>query len=210
MQTDKYGKTDILNIYYDTPNNQLVRTSMEKPVYKEKLRVRSYGVPTKEDTVFVELKKKYKGTVYKRRVGMTLEQSEKFICGKEFPHNNPQIEREISYFLTFYKDIAPAMFLSYERTAMFCTENPALRITFDSSIIYRRQQLDLSKGIFGEKLLEPGVRIMEIKIPNAMPLWLCDILDELKIYTCSYSKYASAYVNELSKKSTERKVTDCA
>lgn len=208
--SDKYGKSKVCNIYYDTPDHLLIRNSIEKPVYKEKLRVRSYGVPDDDSMVFVELKKKYKGVVYKRRVEMTLSQSRDFIAGKSSPGENPQIENELKYFLDFYKGIAPAMYLSYDRIALCGIENPALRITFDSNIIYREEELELDKGIQGKELLPDGTKIMEIKIPGAMPVWLSKILDALKIYPSSFSKYGTAYLEELSKNNNKGKVTSCA
>lgn len=207
---DKYYKSTICNIYYDTPSHQLVRNSIEKPVYKEKLRVRSYGVPDDEDMVFVELKKKYKGVVYKRRIEMTLAQTRDFFAGKDVPHNNPQIENELKYFLKFYEGIAPAMYLSYDRLAYCGAEDPSLRLTFDTHILYREEQKELDKGIWGKELLPAGVRVMEIKIPNAMPLWLSAILDKLEIYPASFSKYGTAYLNEFSEKIHKGKVISCA
>lgn len=207
---DRYYKSTICNIYYDTPSHQLVRNSIEKPVYKEKLRVRSYGVPNDEDMVFVELKKKYKGVVYKRRIEMTLAQTRDFFAGKEVPHDNPQIENELKYFLKFYEGIAPAMYLSYDRLAYCGAEDPSLRLTFDTHILYREEQKELDKGIWGKELLPAGMRVMEIKIPNAMPLWLSAILDELEIYSASFSKYGTAYLNEFSEKIHKGKVISCA
>ena len=207
---DRYYKSTICNIYYDTPSHQLVRNSIEKPVYKEKLRVRSYGVPNDEDMVFVELKKKYKGVVYKRRIEMTLAQTRDFFAGKEVPHDNPQIENELKYFLKFYEGIAPAMYLSYDRLAYCGTEDPSLRLTFDTHILYREEQNELDKGIWGKELLPAGMRVMEIKIPNAMPLWLSAIFDELEIYPASFTKYGTAYLNEFSEKIHKGKVISCA
>lgn len=207
---DRYYKSTICNIYYDTPSHQLVRNSIEKPVYKEKLRVRSYGVPNDEDMVFVELKKKYKGVVYKRRIEMTLAQTRDFFAGKDVPHDNPQIENELKYFLKFYEGIAPAMYLSYDRLAYCGAEDPSLRLTFDTHILYREEQKELDNGIWGKELLPAGMRVMEIKIPNAMPLWLSAILYELEIYPASFSKYGTAYLNEFSEKIHKGKVISCA
>lgn len=193
MAADEYGLTTICNIYYDTPDHRLIRTSMEKPVYKEKLRVRSYGVPGADSRVFVELKKKYKGVVYKRRVDMTLLESYEFLNFGVCPHKNEQIEKEIQYFLSYYGNISPAMYLSYDRVAYAGTEDPELRITFDSNITYREDEARLEKGIRGRKLLDDDIRIMEIKIPNAMPLWLSALLDDMKIYPGTFSKYGEAY-----------------
>lgn len=193
MTVDQYGETTICNIYYDTPENILVRRSLEKPLYKEKLRVRSYGTPKAGGTVFVEVKKKFKGVVYKRRASMKLEQAYEFTKGTPVGTKDKQIENELLYFIKFYKGIAPAMYLSYDRIAMFGNEDPELRLTFDTNITFRTEDMLLESGSYGRKLLQNGERIMEIKISNAMPLWLSHMLDELKIYPASFSKYGSAY-----------------
>ncbi|MBR1739619.1 MAG: polyphosphate polymerase domain-containing protein [Ruminococcus sp.] len=201
MAQDKYGKlTTICNIYYDTPTHRLIRDSIEKPVYKEKLRLRSYGTPKAGSKVFVELKKKYKGVVYKRRVDMSLEQSKDFLENGELPGLNPQIEREIAYFLKFYEGIAPAMYLSYEREAYAGIKDPELRITFDKNIIFREKELFLENGSYGRKLLPEDMMIMEIKIPGSMPLWLSSLLCSLNIYPGSFSKYGTAYQTVLREK----------
>lgn len=193
MTVDQYGETTICNIYYDTPDHLLVRRSLEKPIYKEKLRVRSYGTPKAGGTVFVEVKKKFKGVVYKRRASMGLEQAYEFTKGVPADTKDRQIENELLYFVKFYKGIVPAMYLSYDRIAMFGNEDHELRLTFDANITFREDDLLLESGSYGRKLLDKGVRIMEIKILNAMPLWLSHMLDELKIYPASFSKYGSAY-----------------
>lgn len=193
MTVDEYGETTICNIYYDTPEHLIVRRSMEKPVYKEKLRVRSYGTPRAGGTVFVEIKKKFRSVVYKRRTSMKLEQTDDFNSGRPIGAKDKQIENELRYFLKFYKGIAPAMYLSYDRIAMFGNEDSELRVTFDRNLTFREDDLRLESGSYGRKALPEGVRIMEIKITNAMPLWLSHILDELKIFPASYSKYGSCY-----------------
>ena len=216
MTVDKYGETKICNIYYDTPEHLLVRRSLEKPIYKEKLRVRSYGVPKAGATVFVEVKKKYKGIVYKRRASMKLEQVDEFVSGKPVGCKDKQIENELLYFMKFYKGIGPAMYLSYDRIAMFGNEDPELRVTFDRNITFREEDLKLESGSYGRTILPEGVRVMEIKIANAMPLWLAHMLDELRIYPASLSKYGSAYTmvtkERITKneKNNEEKVIDCA
>ncbi len=215
MTVDQYGETKICNIYYDTPERLLVRRSMEKPIYKEKLRVRSYGTPEGEDsTVFVEVKKKFKGVVYKRRISMPLADSRHFTSGERVGVKNRQIENELLYFLKLYKGIAPAMYLSYDRIAMYGNEDKELRVTFDRNITYREDDLELGSGSYGKVLLPEGTRIMEIKITNAMPLWLVHILDELEIRQASFSKYGTAYKQVCEKKNAEEvkegKVNNCA
>lgn len=209
-QVDQYGKTTICNIYYDTPDHRLVRLSNEKPFYKEKVRVRSYGTPREDSTVFVELKKKVGGVVYKRRVDMTLAQSDSFTKQGVLPKRNEQIEKELAYCFKLYNNLQPALYLSYERIAMYGIEDDSVRITFDSNIFYRDHTLDLSRGAWGKQLLNKGERIMEIKIAGSMPMWLVKILDELKIYPTSFSKYGAAYQRELANGNMKKEGVDCA
>lgn len=194
---DQFGKTTICNIYFDTATHQLIRDSLEKPVYKEKLRLRSYGTPGAGDHVFVELKKKYKGVVYKRREQMKLTDAEHYLYDYIPAVNQTQILKEIDWFLKFYQSLVPAMYISYDRIALYDLEEPELRVTFDSNILWRKEALYLESGIWGEPLLEEGQRLMEIKIPGAMPLWLSHSLDELEIYPVSFSKYGKAYEDSL-------------
>lgn len=194
LAIDKFGKVVIGNIYFDTPDFRLIRTSLEKPIYKEKLRLRSYGTPKGEDIVFVELKKKYKGIVYKRRVKMELSEAEQYLY-KRRPFCQPsQITKEVDWFLNFYPDIKPAMYISYNRIAMYGIENPDLRVTFDGNILWRKDHLHLESGSWGNSLLEKGQILMEIKIPGTMPIWLSHILDERNIYPTSFSKYGRSYI----------------
>lgn len=191
---DQYGRVIINNIYYDTPDFQLIQRSLEKPVYKEKLRLRSYGTPKDGEMVFVELKKKYKGIVYKRREKMELSQADAYLRKVEQPPKGTQITREIDWFLKSYPKLQPAMYISYSRIAMHGVDNPNLRITFDKDILWRVDQLNLKQGVYGNLILEPGQQLMEIKIPAAMPLWLSHLLDELGIYPSSFSKYGRGYL----------------
>jgi SPX domain protein involved in polyphosphate accumulation len=199
LSIDNFGKVTVCNIYFDTPSHQLIRASIEKPVYKEKLRLRSYGTPVIGDDVFVELKKKYKGVVYKRREKMELTTAEHYLYD-DMPVSQPtQITKEIDWFLKFYKQLIPAMYISYHRIAMFGIDDPQLRVTFDSNILWRDEELFLEAGSWGNTLLEEGNRLMEIKIPGTMPLWLSHTLDELQIYPVSFSKYGMGYMESQKK-----------
>jgi hypothetical protein len=197
LEIDAYGDTSICNIYFDTPQHLLIRNSLEKPVYKEKLRLRSYGTPTEGDMVYVELKKKYKGIVYKRRVKLELSEAEQYLYYRRPLDHPSQIEKEIDWFLRFYQDIEPSMYISYRRIAMYGTEDPQLRITFDTEIQWRDTDLWLEYGSWGNQLLQDNERLMEIKIPGAMPIWLAHILDEMEIYPISFSKYGKGYQQSL-------------
>lgn len=200
MQPDKYGEITICNIYFDTEDSRLIQISIDKPVYKEKLRLRSYGLPkTPEDTVFLEIKKKYKGTVYKRRMAMTYENAKAYLHTGVL-HGNliGNIPHEIDYMIHYW-DISPKVFLAYERTAYFCPDNPNLRITFDKNIRSRYENVFFEYGDSGTALLPENTYIMEIKIPNAAPLWLAHILSQNNIFSCSFSKYGTVYTNTLTK-----------
>ncbi|MDO4287865.1 MAG: polyphosphate polymerase domain-containing protein [Eubacterium sp.] len=203
---DDYGRHSILNIYYDTDTYDLIRHSIEKPPYKEKLRLRSYGIPKAGDTVYLELKKKWRKTVYKRRVALPLCQAEAYLAQGRRPEADSQILREIDYFLDFYRP-EPRLFLAYDRIACFGVQDPSLRVTFDANIRSRRESLDLSAGDWGSPLLSKNEVLMEIKIPGAMPLWLSAILSDLEIYPTSFSKYGNIYKQDIIQ---ERSQTLCS
>lgn len=191
---DKFGRSTINNIYFDTPDYRLIRASIEKPtVYKEKLRIRSYGAPGADSNVFVELKKKYKGIVYKRRVDMTYDQAIRYLYKREKPPEPSQVTAEIDSFLEFYGRLRPAVSLFYDRVAYYSKDDPELRLTFDTNIRFRNRELDLQYGDYGTVILDKNWYILEIKCIDAMPLWLTKELDRLKIYPATYSKYGTAY-----------------
>lgn len=194
MELDAYGRSTIRNIYYDTDNYRLVRKSLEKPVYKEKLRVRSYRAAGPEDEVFVELKKKYEGVVYKRRTSMGKQRAEAYLTGRYPATQRTQITEEIDYFLRFYETLAPKVFLSYEREVYYTKEPGEFRVTFDENIIWRETDLSLEKGIYGTPILKPGQTLMEIKTPGGIPLWMVKVLSEESIRQTSFSKYGNAYL----------------
>lgn len=193
MELDRYGRNTIRNIYYDTDNYRLVRASLEKPVYKEKLRVRSYGEAAPGDRVFVELKKKYDSVVYKRRIGLEEGQAMEYLAGAAPAPVHTQITEELDYFMAFYQTLKPRVFLSYEREAYFTRESGEFRVTFDENILFREEELSLGCGVYGEALLEPGQTLMEIKTPGGIPLWMVRALTEEKLYKASFSKYGNAY-----------------
>ena len=192
MQPDIYGETTNCNIYYDTDNWELIRKSIEKPMYKEKLRVRSYGIPKTGDNVFIEIKKKYDGVVYKRRTTILSENFENYLAGNKNLSPNNQIGKEIEYFQSLY-GAKPKVYIAYDRTSYIGTQNPELRITFDRDIRFREYALDLRKGDFGEKMLPEDSVLMEIKIPGTAPLWLAKLLSSVKARPTSFSKYGTYY-----------------
>lgn len=193
MRPDEYGRSTVCNLYFDTPDFRLIRHSIEKPVYKEKLRLRSYGRATEEGNVFLELKKKYKGVVYKRRIDMPERDATNYLSGFGLQRPPTQIIREIDYCVSLYKNLAPAVYISYEREAYYGKDDPELRITFDEDLLWRNTDLDLTSEVYGYPLLEPGQTIMEVKIPGSMPLWLSRSLCTNRIYRSSFSKYGEAY-----------------
>jgi hypothetical protein len=192
MTADVHGRSTILSLYFDTPDYLLVRRSIEKPLYKEKLRLRSYGLADADTPVFVELKKKYDSVVYKRRISMSEQEAENYLLSHQ-PIADSQIAREIDYCLHHYDYLAPKVLLSYEREAFYANGDPDFRITFDEKILWRDYDLDLSSGIYGTQILDDSHSLMEIKSTGAIPLWLVRILSKNRIYRTSFSKYGSAY-----------------
>lgn len=213
VRADEFGHYTICNIYYDTDNFQLIRASLEKPVYKEKLRMRSYGVPGDRDKVFVELKKKYDGVVYKRRMVMETAGAAAYINEGEVPENENQICREIDWFMRSYQPV-PKVFIAYDRTAFAGLEDPDLRITFDTNLRWRDTDLDLRLGDHGAPILPPDQILMEIKIPGTAPVWLARLLSEIGAFPTSFSKYGTCYkqniLGHVPPEKTAKEVRCCA
>lgn len=188
----------IANIYYDTEDDHLIRESLSGPSYKEKLRLRAYGVPKNEDHVFLEIKKKYRGLVNKRRTELRLDEAYDFVRNGLAPvqrkYMNRQVIREIEYFIKIRK-LIPKVYVAYDRIAYFEDGNPDLRISFDMNIRTRRYDVRLESGDHGKSLLRNDVYLMEIKTARAMPLWLTNMLNNLDIHRCSFSKYGTEFKN---------------
>ncbi len=196
MVLDEYGLTSIASIYYDTPDYRLIRTSIEKPPFKEKVRLRSYGLSKPGGKVFLELKRKAYKLVYKRRVVTTEESVNRFFNYEGDVTADGQIAREITYFRNYYHQLVPAILIIYDRMAYY-EPNGDLRITMDQNARYRTKDLNLVTSMDGELLLPPGYVILEIKVQQAMPLWLTDILSRGKIYKSSFSKVGEAYKKQM-------------
>lgn len=212
MEPDAFAHSSISNLYYDTPDFRMVRRSLEKPMYKEKLRLRSYGTPENISTVFPEIKKKAMGIVYKRRISLPYQEAVSFLSGQQiasadtcdgttrqipstdiFDGTTRQIFHELDWMLASYEDLAPRVFLSYERDSYKGISDPSLRLTLDQDILFRTDRLDLREGASGEAILLPDQTLMEVKISNAAPLWLAQALSEIGIFPVSFSKYGRAY-----------------
>lgn len=200
MELDKYNNADklytISNIYYDTKDNHMIRTSLSKPDYKEKLRIRAYGVPEANDRVYLEIKKKVCGMVNKRRTTLELQEAYDFVNKGKKPelkeYINAQVINEIEYILREY-DLEPKLYIAYDRKAMFGIKSRDIRITFDTNIRTRRYDLGLEKGDYGEGLIEDDQWLMEVKAEKNIPLWLSQMLSKYKIYRTSFSKYGREY-----------------
>ena len=192
MIADVHGENTICSLYYDTPDFRLIRRSIEKPVYKEKLRVRSYGVAKDDSFVFVELKKKYKSVVYKRRIGLSEKEATEYLS-TGVAKEKCQITNEIDYALQFYGQLAPSMLLTYDREAFYAKDNHEFRVTFDTNVLWRDYDLNLTKGIYGRPILAPDQVLMEVKTADSIPLWMVKLLSDNHIYKTSFSKYGTAY-----------------
>lgn len=204
MIADEHGKNTICSLYFDTPNYLMIRRSLEKPMYKEKLRLRSYGVAKADSTVFVELKKKYDSVVYKRRIGMKEEEAERYLFRQEKIYDT-QITREIDYCMKSYEQLQPSILLTYEREAYYGKDDHEFRMTFDQNILWRDYDLSLCKGIYGRAVLPQNQVLLEVKTADAIPMWLVKFMSERKIYKTSFSKYGTAYRTILEEKKSGKR-----
>ncbi len=195
MEMDQYGRTTIRNLYYDTDTYLLARRSIEKPVYKEKLRVRSYSQAACDSAVFVELKKKFESVVYKRRISMPYTEAMAWLTGEGHRDGQTQIGKEIDYFIDYYGTLHPVVFLSYEREAWYTKRKSDFRVTFDENVLVRQENLSLESQVYGTPILPEGMVLMEMKCTGGIPLWMTRVLSREKIYKTSFSKYGTAYKN---------------
>lgn len=195
MVLDQYGRTSICSLYYDTPNHRLIRESLDKPEFKEKCRLRSYGLAKPGKPVFLELKRKAYGIVYKRRIQTSIDEVNKFF-NKSDVFSDSQIEKEITYFRDYYESLKPSCLIIYDREAYYEPDGD-LRLTIDYNPRYRLEDLNLSTSTNGKSLLEEGSTILEIKVQEAIPIWLSTLLSNGKIYKNSFSKYGEAYKREI-------------
>lgn len=197
MELDKYGKTTICNIYFDTASDRLIIASLQKPVYKEKLRIRSYGVANDDSKVFLEIKKKFKGVVYKRRITMDIDCAENYFKTGVMPNEcQGNIPNEIDFMVKKY-GLAPKVFIAYDRMAYFGKGNNDLRITFDTNIRSRYENITLKSDKGCSPLLGDDQYLMEIKIPGSMPLWMCRMLSQNAIFPVSFSKYGQIHTKHI-------------
>ncbi len=192
MIEDEHGKSKICNVYFDTKNYDLISHSIQKPIYKDKIRLRSYNEPSENDFVFLEIKRKYDGVVSKRRVKLKLKEINKYLSGKEIETTGTQVQNEIDYYFKHY-DLHPTMFLSYDRIAYYDKDDSNFRITFDTNIKARNYNLILEKGNDGQAIFEEDKYIMELKTLGAIPMWFVEGLSRKNIFPCGFSKYGEAY-----------------
>lgn len=195
---DEFGRSTICSAYLDTNDYRIIRSSIDTDNYKEKLRIRSYGMASESGNVYLEIKKKCDGVVYKRRVAMKYCEAIDYIYNHAKPRDS-QIMREIDYALNLYNHPLPRAVICYEREAYYIADLPAFRITFDDTIRCRADNLSLTCETTGTPMLPPDTTIMEIKTDGAMPLWLSRILDNIGIYPSSFSKYGTAYQHDFYK-----------
>ena len=198
IKPGEYPYSKICNIYFDTNNSELIRKSLDKPVYKEKIRLRSYGIPNRKDRVFLEIKKKYDGVVTKRRIALSLDEVYNYLENGKTPDTNKQIFNELDYCFKKY-DLKPSMYISYERYSYSGKKDENFRITFDTNILSRDYDLKLDNGDYGLNLFGNDLYLMEVKALESMPLWFTRALSELKIYPISFSKYGKIYENKVLK-----------
>ena len=198
MKVDKYGLTSIASIYFDTPDYRLINKSIEKPKYKEKLRLRGYGLVLEDQPTFLEIKRKCEGIVYKRRIALLEKEAFELIMNKEAKEKT-QISRELEAFMETYKTLEPKYMIIYDRLAYY-QDDSDLRITIDMNPRYRTYDLNLHTSMDGTPLIEKGGAILEVKVQHSIPLWLTAILAQGNIYQTSFSKVGTAHKNEMKNK----------
>lgn len=191
MKIDKYGLTSIASIYFDTPDYRLINRSIEKPNYKEKLRLRSYGLASKDTPTYLEIKRKCDKVVYKRRIRLLEDEAFELINTKETNLDN-QISKELIAFIENYYHLEAKYLIIYDRIAYY-QDDSDLRVTIDMNPRYRTNDLNLHTSLDGLPLTSDKGAILEIKVQHSVPIWLTEILTEGKIFQTSFSKVGTAH-----------------
>lgn len=203
LQKDRYHKSEVMNLYFDNDDFDMIIQSIDWVDFKEKLRARSYGG---YDRVFLEIKTKIYGEDeenigYKRRVMITHDDFKELVEGKATAYelakksietgNDLQIAKEVDYLISQF-DLKPKILVMYERESY--KDEAGLRITFDENLKYRTKNLSFVKGK-RDKIYFKDRRnvIMEIKANGVIPLWLVNKMSELKIYPERFSKIGRIY-----------------
>ncbi len=202
----------IYSIYYDTDNHDVIRQNSSGPVYKEKMRIRSYyDLKDPEDKIFMEIKKKSEGQGNKRRIKLKIRELEPFVNEGILPQTkdylSAQVAKELKYYLEINK-VHPALYVQYDRLALFGKEDKNFRITFDRNVRTRRSNFVFGESDEDELLLPNGEYIMEIKILGAMPLWLTKILSENNLFSHGFSKYGVKYKRDAEQGRLEYRLLD--
>ncbi len=202
MEKDNFHKSEVFNIYLDTDNFDLIIQSIEQPIFKEKLRARSYKGYNK---VFFEIKTKLCGKEnnvgYKRRICVAKSDYQKIVEGRakvadvikktaERPRDI-QIAKEVDYLIEHF-NLSPKILVFYKRES-YQGENK-LRITFDEDLKYRDKSVNFNKSKNDKKYFknEKNV-IMEIKAHGVLPLWLSRELSAEKIFPERFSKVGGIF-----------------
>lgn len=194
MVPDAYGDSHISSIYFDTPTGLIARLSIEGNAYKEKLRVRSYGVTNPDTTVFVEIKKKVNGITYKRRVPARADIAMERLCAGSFPGDD-QISREINWLVRHYEGLAPSILVTYNRCAYYACDDADFRLTLDRNVRWIDRSDPVEENPAGGELLGPDRTILEIKTGTAVPMWVIDFLERREIRQTSFSKFERSFVS---------------
>lgn len=203
FKKDKYYESKIYNIYFDNDNNDSIITSIEKPKYKSKVRLRSYGPAGNKDYVYLEIKQKYNGVVYKRRINLTLEEYYRYWKDNIFPKKNKQIIKEIDYHIKYQK-LHPFIFVAYDRLSYYAKDDNNFRITFDTNLRSRTKNLLLKDTRENEYFFNEKKYIMEVKCLFSLPLWFTKELSKYKIYPRSFSKVGNIYIKERGKNNVRK------
>jgi len=193
MQQDVHGTYWVQNLYFDTENWDIINTSIQKPYYKEKMRLRCYGTPETAKYIFLELKKKYAGTVYKRRISLPTDSLARSL-DQVLEEDGSQIARELQFHLRS-ANVSEKMYVGYRRKAFAGIDDPSLRLTIDSDILYRPNELNFANPSEGNSILPEHMRLMEIKTASSIPLWLSHFLSENEIYGASFSKIGTCFTD---------------
>lgn len=192
---DAGGSYAVASLYYDSPDYRCYWEKLEGLRFRRKLRIRHYETPaalTPDTPVFVEIKQRINRVTQKRRVLLPYGDARRLCDARELAEYPPRDQRVVDeiYAMLWEYDLRPTSVVSYARRAYIGTEyDVGLRVTFDTNLRCRAQDLQLHDQQVGRLMTSPDQVVMEVKVNERIPYWLTELIARHNFRLTRISKY---------------------
>jgi len=186
------GLYKIKSIYYDSHDFKFYHEKMNGNKYRQKVRLRGYNNVAYNDDVYFEIKQRYNTTVQKRRAELKLSDAYELmkhpLDAEQYADKKRIVLDEIRYLSSMHALEAKAI-VSYDRKAYMGKYEDGLRITFDTNLKCRKENLNLEEYHKEKYFVHPSLAVLEIKTNEKVPIWLVSLIQRFEIEAHRVSKY---------------------